>query len=250
VGFFGVFLSWNGDVVVGQATASPFEDRKKIVDKSCSLIYNTATMNKLKLFLALFLLVAGVAMLSYSRPVFAAVHCESQYGGGETCVRTGQLLVNKKVWDVDSKSFVDNLTLSNHRFQVGDEVTFTVEIKNVGDTTLTNVSFVDTLPSFLAWSGADGLTSTIASLNPGQSATLTIKAKVVDFGLVSTICNVNTAVATASDGSKDSDTAQVCAENKVKGVTTIPSTGPEQAVLVLLPAIGAVGYFLRQKKIC
>jgi hypothetical protein len=81
---------------------------------------------------------------------FAAVRCETQYGGGETCVRTGELQINKEVWDSDNNQFVDNLNLSSHRFAPGDEVIFKLKIKNVGDATFDTVHVKDT--SRLIWS--------------------------------------------------------------------------------------------------
>ena len=178
-------------------------------------------------------------------PVFADVTCTTQYGGGQTCVRTGQLLVDKKVWD--GSAYVDNLFATSSKFQNGDEVTFQINIKNVGDTTLSNVTYTDTLPAYYSWSEGDGLTGTIGTLEVGQTVTKTIKAKITGAP-AGVVCNVNTAAARASDGSFDQDTAQVCAGQPVLGVTTIPQTGPETGILMLLPAVGTFGYFLRKVK--
>lgn len=196
--------------------------------------------------LAPILALLGVLYL-LPKTVLAEVRCETQYGGGQTCVTT-QLLVNKKVWDPDGKSFVDNLTASGHHFVAGDTVTFIIDIKNTGNTTLTNINFSDALPSFLVWRSGDSLNSTISSLNPGESKTLTIVAKVVSDPPGGVTCNVNSAFASVS-GASDQDSAQLCVESRVKGVTTIPSTGPEQGVLVLLPSLGAAGYFLKKYRI-
>lgn len=200
----------------------------------------------MRVFTVLISILAFAGVLYFSpKNALADVRCETQYGGGQTCVTT-QLLVNKKVWDPDGKVFVDNLAASGHRFVAGDTVTFTVDIKNVGSTTLTNVNFSDTLPSFLVWQSGDSLNSTISTLSPGETKTLTIVARVISDPPGGVTCNVNTAFASTS-GASDSDSAQLCVENRVKGVTTIPSTGPEQGVLVLLPALGAFGYFLKLK---
>lgn len=168
----------------------------------------------------------------------AAVSCTTQYGGGQTCVSTGQLLVNKKVWDPDSKTFLDN---SLHRFALGQEVTFSIEVKNVGDATLNNITIVDTLPGFLMWTGGDQLVSKIDSLTPGQTGTKTIKAK---FNSNGSGCLVNTAVATADNGMTDRDTAQLCAAGPVPLVT--PKSGPEY-LLLLLPLTG-IGFLMRGVK--
>ena len=80
-----------------------------------------------KVFFASFLIFTCV----FLRPsdAHAAVRCESQYGGGEVCTRTGELQVDKKVWNVNSNSFVDNMGLSDHVFVAGEEVTFKLKVK-------------------------------------------------------------------------------------------------------------------------
>jgi len=194
--------------------------------------------------LATFAIVAG---LSFVKPVQASVNCTTQYGGGQTCTSTGAILINKKVWDPDGKAFVDNLGLSNHIFQQGEEVTFNIDIKNVGTVSLDTVNFTDALPSFLQWSGGDPLTLTINNLTPGQTVTKQIKAKVLASGVV---CPVNTAYVSSPQGGSDTDTAQVCIGKNVLGVTTVPNTGPEMIVLAVLPLLGSAGFYLRRKKAC
>lgn len=177
------------------------------------------------------------------KPAFAAVSCTTQYGGGQTCVTTGQLLVNKKVWDPTSQAFVDNLGVADHRFQTGEEVIFSVDIKNVGDNTLNNIQFTDTLPGFLVWSSGDALSSTINMLTPGQTVTKVIRARIISNLAATVTCDRNIAVATADNGSSDRDTAQLCVGTTPKA---IPAAGPEMAVLALLPGFGAAGWFLRK----
>lgn len=177
------------------------------------------------------------------KPALASVSCTTQYGGGQTCVSTGQLLVNKKVWDPTSQAFVDNLGVADHRFQAGEEVIFSIDIKNVGDNSLNNVQFTDTLPGFLVWSSGDALSSTINVLTPGQTVTKVIRARIISNLAATVTCDRNIAVATASDNSSDRDTAQLCAGVLPK---TVPAAGPEMAILALLPAFGAAGWFLRK----
>ncbi len=195
--------------------------------------------------ITLFLVLLGLLWIGPQK-AFAAVRCETQYGGGQTCVSTGQILVNKKVWDPVNQVMVDNLSASVKTFQAGDEVTFTIEVKNVGDATIHNVSFTDTLPGFLVWSGGDPLNFTIGDMAQGAVVTRTIKAKVV--AQPGNQCGLNSVVANSNEGS-DSDTAQVCVGGQVLGVTTVPKTGPEMGVLALLPGLGAIGFYLRKIKI-
>lgn len=178
-------------------------------------------------------------------PIYATVRCETQYGGGQTCVKTGEILVNKKIWDPTNSVYVDNLSASVKTFHAGDEVTFTIEIKNVGDDTLHNVKFTDTLPAFLVWSGGDPLNFTIGDMAQGAVVTRTIKVKVVAFP--SNQCQLNSVTAYSNEGS-DSDTAMACVgQTIVLGTTTIPQTGPEMGVLALLPGLAGIGVYLRKR---
>ncbi len=191
----------------------------------------------LKKYFVFLILIAFVAFISnFIAPVLAAVSCTTQYGGGQTCVSTGQLLVNKRVWNPDTNQMVDNLTVNDHQFKMGEEVTFSIDVKNVGDSTINNVTFTDTLPAFLTWTSGD-LNSNIDSITPGQTRTFTVKAKVNSNG---TGCALNTA--TAND---TSDTAQIC----IKGALPkeMPKAGAEG--LILLLPLGGIGIYLKNLKL-
>lgn len=197
-------------------------------------------MLKKYFFFVIFLsILSSVGFLIALAPVFATVSCTTQYGGGQTCVSTGQLLVNKKVFNPETSQMVDNLTVNDHQFKMGDEVVFSIDVKNVGDFTLNNVNFSDTLPAFLTWTSGE-LNSTINSLTPGQIRTFTVKAKVNSNG---TGCAVNTAHVSA-DGISDQDTSQVCIKGTVPA--QIPQTGPE--FLFLLLPLSGIGFLMRGVK--
>jgi uncharacterized repeat protein (TIGR01451 family) len=183
----------------------------------------------------------------------AAVRCETQYGGGETCVRTGELQIDKEVWDPDGSQFVDNLSLSSHKFAPGDEVIFHLKIKNVGDATFDTVHVIDTLPSHLELSSGS-LDFDINDLSAGETEEREIKVRVVPADRFpndkTVICVVNTAESWSGD-EKDKDTAQVCLERKVLGLKVLPPTGPEEwlGLLLFSTAAGAVGiYFVKFSK--
>lgn len=198
-------------------------------------------MKKFYLFLLfVFATLAFLSGLDLIRPALAAVTCTTQYGGGQTCVTTGQLLVNKRVWNPDTNQMVDNLTVNDHQFKMGDEITFSIDVKNVGDATINNINFSDTLPGVLTWTSGD-LNSNIDSLAPGQTRTFTVKAKVNNN---STGCVLNTATA-AGGGTSDSDTSQVC----LKG--TMPKEMPKAGAegLILLLPLGSIGIYLKNLKL-
>lgn len=185
---------------------------------------------KLNLTLAAILL-SGLFLLA--KETFAAVRCETQYGGGEVCVKTGELQIDKEVWDSQNSKFVDNLGLTSYRFSAGEEITFKLRIKNIGDENFSKVEVKDTLPDFLYLTSGD-LDFEINDLAPGETEEREIKAKVVNADKLpsdkSTVCVVNTAE-TWSDDEHDKDTSQICLEKKVLGVT--PVTGPESGLLIL-----------------
>ncbi len=183
------------------------------------------------------------------QPVLASVRCENQYGGGQICTRTGEVQVDKKVWNAQVNSFVDNMGTSDHIFVSGEEVVFKIKVKNVGDETLSTVNVWDTLPSYLYLSGGS-LNYTIYNLTPGAVDEREIRARVVSkTQLPTNSCFVNTAGA-SSNNSSDKDTAQVCIQTRIVKVTPvkhIPKTGPEMVFLGALPAIGAMGVYIKLK---
>lgn len=197
------------------------------------------------LYLAVF--VFGISLLS--KPAFAAVRCETQYGGTQVCVTTGQLQINKKVCDPNQGScnpasagfadrLVDNLGINNHLFAPGEEVVFRLSIKNVGDATLNNVAVVDTPQSGFFQIESDPLNFNLTNLNPGETRQQDIRLRVVDSSLLpqnNVVCVINAAEANA-DNSHDRDTAQVCLERKVSvpaETKALPQTGPEGWLLTI-----------------
>lgn len=183
-----------------------------------------------------------------AQPAQAAVRCETQYGGGTVCITTGALQINKKVWNPDSGSFVDNLGLNDRKFAPGDEITFRLYVKNVGDTRLNSVHITDTLPDFFTLVSGS-LSYDLSNLDPNQTDEKEIKVKVVPAsklpGGQKIVCSnqtINTAEARSGDNS-DKDTTQVCLERKVLGAKVLPVTGSSILpvfTLVLLLVAGLV----------
>ena len=181
-------------------------------------------------------------------PVLAAVRCETQYGGGEVCVRTGELQLDKEVWDVEDGLYVDNMGLADYKFSPGEEITFKLKIKNVGDETFDKVYVKDTLPDYLELISGD-LSFEISDLTVGETEEREFKVRVVSADKFpsgkSLICVVNSGEAWSGD-ERDKDTAQVCLEKKVLGVKEFPPTGPKEwfAILLFSIAAGAIGISL------
>lgn len=182
-----------------------------------------------------------------ARPVWAAVRCETYYGG-EVCVKTGELQINKKVWNIEDGLFVDNMSLTDYKFAPGEEITFKLKIKNVGDETFDRVYVKDSLPDYLELISGE-LEFEINDLVVDETEEREFKAKVVSTDKLpkdkTVICVVNTAEAWSGD-ERDKDTAQVCLEKKVLGVKALPSTGPKNWLIALFSPLiaGLIGIYL------
>lgn len=189
------------------------------------------------------------------RPSYAAVRCEAQYGGGEVCVKTGQLQIDKEVWDSDQKKFVDNLGISSHKFVPGEEIIFKLKMKNVGDTTFDKVEVTDTLPAHLERLSGD-TSFEIKDLTAGETEEKEIKAKVVKVDSFpegkSIICEVNVAEVKSGD-EKDKDTSQVCLQAKVLGAAVpkvLPKAGAESWIIAMVSIIVlTIGSYLIRFKV-
>lgn len=182
-------------------------------------------------------------------------------------VKSSILSVNKTVQKPGTSSFVENLGVNDPKYAPAQSVQFQIVITNTGNTTLTNIKVADHLPQYLknAADNSDSVTTTIPSLAPGQSQTITLTANIADAPSLPidqrVFCLVNQATATSGDQTS-TDNAQLCVENPTveprvttKGglpvyepqpVTSTPSTGPEAMALAALLPTGAFGYFLRR----
>lgn len=195
-----------------------------------------------------------LAIVSFlvSKPLNAATRCEPQYGGGEICVYTGELQINKTVWNKNSNFFVDNLGLNDYKFSPGEEITFKLAVTNVGDKKFDVVHVKDTLPDYLEHISGD-LEFDIYDLEVNETEEREIKARVTGSDNFpdnqSIICVVNSGEVWADD-ENDSDTSQVCIEKKVLGVTNLPPTGPAnwQIVLSLSLISSIIGLYLLKFK--
>jgi len=177
-------------------------------------------------------LLSGSLLLT--KQAIAAVRCETQYGGGEVCVKTGELQIDKEVWDIQDAEYVDNLFVTDYVYTNGEEIIFKLKIKNVGDENFEKVEVRDYLPSYLELIEGD-LSFEIRDLAVDETEEKTIKAKVVGLPDNTNLCEVNTAEVWSGD-EHDKDSAQICLGKKVLGVAVTPVTGPENGLLVLFLA--------------
>jgi len=190
----------------------------------------------------LIILLAGLILTLSNKAVLA--RCEQQYGGGETCYE-GELRLDKVVKNPSTGTYVDNLFSSDPNFSADQEVWFKLNIKNTGSDDLDNVEVKDKFPSYVLfvsgpgnWNDSDKtLAWTIDHLSPGESKDYEIKGQIVSEGSLptdsGTYCVTNYGEA-KKDNKSASDTSQLCITKKVLGITTMPPTGANLLLTILL----------------
>lgn len=188
--------------------------------------------------------------------MFLVTSVYAQYGG-ET--PSYSIIIDKMVAKPGTSDYVDNLSVSDPRFAPSQDVWFKIKVKNTSNKTLTNVQVRDYLPWYLepiSGPGSFDSNTRIISWNAGDFAvdeekTYFLKAKIfsqanlpADKGL---FCVINKADA-RNDNVFDDDSAQLCIEKSVQGVTTVPSAGPELGLLILTGNLFGLGLGLKLKK--
>jgi uncharacterized repeat protein (TIGR01451 family) len=185
--------------------------------------------------------------LLFARSSHAAVRCETQYGGGEKCWETAEIVLDKKVWYQTEESFVDNLadvSPTGFKFALNDRVIYRIKYTNVSNRKFDKVTISDTLPvdKYLKYDTTNivnprfeyqngkivKISFDVYDFEPGESDEKQIELLVTkvpaDLGFDCEVTNV--AELWASENYAR-DTAKICvtSRNKVLGVTTLPKTG-------------------------
>ena len=183
----------------------------------------------------------------------------AQYGQYGQPSQSYSIIVDKMVNKPGTDTYVDNLSVSDPRFAPGSVVMFRIRIKNTSTIKLVGMEVKDTLPSYVEpveGPGTYNSTNREITFNAGdfevdQEKTFYIKTKVVpqaslptDRGLV---CVTNFVKATSSNA-YDDDTAQLCIEKTVNGVTSVPKSGPELGIILLAGNVLGVSAGLYLKK--
>lgn len=222
-----------------------------------------------KLYLSVIFL---LTFFSFANPlkVFADTTCQPIYGGGQTCVTTGTISINKTVMNPKTNQLVDNLNINDPRHQPGFVTTFQITVTNTGNTSISRIKVSDIFPQYITFSSGTGnfdsntktLTFEVNNLLANETRNFTIQGKVVDSSLIpinqgSVVCVVNQATATNLDNASQviQDNAQFCIEKTATSsgfpvfpttITVTPSTGAESLVLFSLIPTGIAGWFLRK----
>lgn len=224
-------------------------------------------------------LLSLLAIISAKSAFADGISCQPIYGGGQSCVQSGNVSVNKRVVDPVTNNLVDNLGINDNKFGPEGVVTFQISVTNTGNSQIGTVQIRDIFPQYVDFVSGMGnfdsnsrvLAFDITNLNAGETRSFNIIGKVVksenlpvDKGIV---CVINQATAKdASASNQSQDNAQMCIQKSLvttvptetKGglkvfppqkVLTAPATGPEMLPLIALLPTGAFGMFLRKKAV-
>lgn len=219
--------------------------------------------------LVTFLLSLAIYLLPVASAFADGVSCQPIYGGGQTCLTIGNVIIDKKVMNPANNTFVDNLGINDPRYSPGFVANFRLEVTNSGNTNISKVEVKDILPQYVEFATGPGnfdaktktLTFALDNLAPNETRTFVIVGKIVGINQLpanqAIVCVVNQATATAN-GNRSQDNSQFCIEKSVatpKGgfpvqtppaITTTPSTGPESFVLFAMAPLAGAGWLLRK----
>jgi uncharacterized repeat protein (TIGR01451 family) len=205
---------------------------------------------------------------------FADTSCQPIYGGGQSCVTTNNIIVNKTVLNPQTNQFVDNLSINDPKYQPGFITTFQISVTNTSNNNISKIDVKDIFPQYVSFANGAGTFDTnsntlsfrLTNLAPNETRKYSIVGRVFNTDQIpvaqgSVICVVNQAIAMIDGNDVSQDNAQFCIEKNVPAVTTIttkggfpvlpsvlttstPKTGPEALVLLGLVPTGIAGWFM------
>lgn len=188
-----------------------------------------------------------------------AKECHTVYGGGEVC-ETGDLSIDKKVFNPKANEYWDNIDSKDYTFAPGEEVKFSLRIKNISnvkvDTARINEDFdrIDDYTVYVSSEKGDYRAEAthykvkfdFGGLNPGEEATVYFVARFKNEGElpVGTTCLTNSASAYShEDATSDSDSASFCVKtnNGKIIVKSTPATGFDLSTFLAIEALVFAG---------
>jgi len=204
----------------------------------------------------------------FARPAFADISCQPIYGGGETCIVSPNISINKEVLNPKTNKMVENLSVNDPKYHPEWIVNFKLTVTNTGKSVIKNIDVKDIFPQYITFSTGPGkfdketktLSFKIESLEPNEIRTFVLVGRVVPTDKLpqGVVCIVNRVVVSSNAEDQASDNTQLCIENKVvevpeKGfpvfpaptITETPPTGATAIPLIVLAAVGLLGYGLK-----
>jgi len=211
----------------------------------------------MKKIISCLLIVIGLFLLAIN--VANAKECHTVYGGGEVC-ETGDLSLDKKVFNPEANEYWDNIAASSYSFSPEQEVKFRLRIKNISDVKTNGVRLVDDfarLVDYMFYLGADGkeypvefkdneLKFIFDDVDADEEITVyfTARFKGQDELPVGTTCITNEAkVYSREDDVSDSDYASFCVKSDEAKIITkaAPETGFDLSTILILEATVLAG---------
>jgi len=184
--------------------------------------------------LTLLALSSGVS-LAAGTTNYGSNQCQPIYGGGDSCVKTPSVEINKTVKDPKSGSFVDNLSVSDAKYRSTETVTFKLSVKNTTGSVVNNVVVKDILPDYVDFVNGIGgkfdantntLVITIDTLSANETRDFFVQVKVKSQdqlpGDQNTLCTVNQSTVTVGDKTGQ-DNSQFCIEKGTPTPTQTPN---------------------------
>ena len=215
----------------------------------------------------------------FSKTAFADTSCQPIYGGGQSCVTTNNIVVNKTVLNPQTNQFIDNLSINDSKYQPGFIATFQISITNTGNNNVARIDVKDIFPQYVSFGSGAGtfdintntLSFSLTNLAPNETRKYSIVGRILNADQIpvaqgSVVCVVNQAIATIDSANVSQDNAQFCIEKAAPSITTVttkggfpvyspvyvatsPKTGPEAFGLIAMIPTGLAGWFLRKQAI-
>ena len=205
-----------------------------------------------------YLLVVTGFLLFFSN-LASAKECHTVYGGGEVC-ETGDLSLDKKVFNPEANEYWDNIDAGDYTFDPDEEVKFSLRVKNISDVKVDSVNInddFDRLDDYMVYVSSDRgdyraevtdykIKFGLGGLEPDEEVTVYFIARFKNAGElpVGTTCITNAAhVYSHIDSVSDSDYASFCvATDSGKIITkSTPATGFDLSSILVIEALAFAG---------
>lgn len=200
---------------------------------------------------------SAVALLfALSSPIYAQSY--GSYGTGNG-TEPNDLTINKTVYNPLTKSYVENLSITDATFSSGDVISYKLEITNGSGETMNPVTVVDTLPAHTTYYGGDGvydsnsktvkITYDNVIAGDKRTAVVAVKVNAIDTLPKTAFCVTNTVKVTSpTRHNGDDDSAQACIRTDILGASRLPTAGFNDLAMVLpFASLGMIGLYLTRK---
>lgn len=189
----------------------------------------------------------AILVLSLMRPT----KIEAQYFNQSEVKKL--ISVDKKIRNITEDKFFDNIDATKKTFYEGDVLEFSIRIENTSNEVLSNIQSKDVLPKYLGLIFYPGeykeknnsIEWSIDKLNPGQSKTYLIRAKIKDTSTlrINQTVKLTNVAESKSNNISDRDNASYFVGGK-----SVPATGDSTLIIktILVALACGSGLFLRR----